>query len=298
MKVAEHEQARPQVKLKDFPMFSFKSFRQLSSANPHPSDFILPSMKMVNTCRADDFSFFQPFIDAGKLTIDQMRRAAARYFLGKTRSGQPIFWMIDDMLSPLDAHIGDGWISTFLKAREPLLQYWQVQHCLFGLHLLNHTDITDTTETKSVSPVKSVVENMPVCLVESEQSAVVLSEFFPESLWMAYTTTPHLSPDLLIPLEGRAVTIYPRTDSTMSTYLFFMEYADMVLRHHSLTLHISPILERHASPAQKARGIDILDYIVEGCDSVRTEPCSHEFCRAQAGSAEGQGHTETTDINE
>ena len=108
----------------------------LASDIRHRSDFILPSKPMIDVCRADDFDFFQPFIDSGKLTVEHMHHAAERYYLGKTRSGQPIFWMIDDMQTPLDAHIGDSWISTRLKTREPLLKYWQVQHCLFGLHLL------------------------------------------------------------------------------------------------------------------------------------------------------------------
>ena len=223
----------------------------LTSDISHQTSYILPSMKMVEACRADDFDFFQPFIDAGMLTEAQMRHAAERYYLGKTRSGQPIFWMIDDMLTPLDAHIADGWISTLLKAREPLLQYWYANHCLFGLHLLMEEGRSKMEEMK------------PIGIVESEQSAVVLSELFPESLWMAYATTSHLDLDLLAPLEGRAVTIYPRTDSTMSTYLFFLDYAEQVLRRHSLTLHIDTTLEQHATAAQKSRGIDILDFIME-----------------------------------
>lgn len=115
---------------------TFKALRSQTSAIRHQVDFILPSMPMVEACRADDFDFFEPFIAAGKLTVEQMRHATERYYLGKTKGGKTIFWMIDDMLQPLDAHIGATWISKLLKVREPLLEYWQVQHCLFGLHLL------------------------------------------------------------------------------------------------------------------------------------------------------------------
>ena len=116
---------------------TFKAMRkEIEPAVRKQVDFLLPSLPMIEACRADDFDFFHPFIDAGKLTTEQMHNAAERYHLGKTKSGQPIFWMIDDMLTPLDAHIGtDAWISTLLKAREPLLKCWQVQHCPFGLHL-------------------------------------------------------------------------------------------------------------------------------------------------------------------
>ena len=207
-------------------------------------DFMLPSMPMVEACRADDFDFFRPFIESGDLSIDQMHHAASRYFLGKTRSGQPVFWMIDDMHQPLDAHLGDTWISKLLKDREPLLEYWEVQHCLFGLHL------------------SSDVEK-PVAIVESESSAVVLSELLPDSLWMAYATTSHLVPELLAPLEGRTVTIYPRTDPTMSTYLFFLDYANIVRRQYDINIQVDATLEDHATPDQKDRCIDIIDFFLE-----------------------------------
>ena len=117
---------------------TFKAIRKTISPDVRKSvGFSIPSMPMVEACRADNFDFFAPFIAAGDLTVKQMQHACQRYYLGKTRSGQPIFWMMDDMLTPLDAHIGtSAWLSTFLKAREPLIASWQVTHCLFGLHLL------------------------------------------------------------------------------------------------------------------------------------------------------------------
>ena len=207
---------------------------------------------MVEACRADDFDFFRPFIDSGDLTADQMRHAAERYQLGKTKSGLPIFWMIDDMMEPLDAHIGENWISSQLKAREPMLQFWIPQHCLFGLHLLCH------------------IENKSICVVESEASAVVLSELFPESIWMAYATIGHLSPELFAPLEGQTVIIYPRTDPTLSTFLFFEDLVNLTLRQYDLDLHVDTTLEDHATEDQKDREIDLVDFLLE--NSARIPP--------------------------
>ena len=225
---------------------TFKVLRKQIEPNiRHRADLILPSKLMIDACRADDFNFFQPFIDAGKLTTEQMHHAAERYFLGKTKSGQPIFWMIDDMMTPLDAHImPNTWMSSLLKKREPLLKYWQVQHCLFGLHLL----MSDVT---------------PIYIVESEQSAVVLSELFPECIWMAYATTLHLSPDLFAPLEGRNVTLFPRTDPTLSTFLFFEDLVDVTRRQYDIDITVDSTLEDHATADQKDRCIDILDFILE-----------------------------------
>ena len=209
----------------------------------HCGDFFLPTAKMVEVCRADDFDFFRPFIEAGRLTMEQMHRAAARYHLGKTRSGKSLFWMIDETQDPQDAHIGDeGWISTALKAREPLLQLWCPTHCLFGLHLLSTLN--------------------PVSIVESEASAVVLSELFPEVLWMAYATVEHLDVELFAPLQGRKVTFYPATDPSGSTYLFFLDLAEAIRQRYNIHITVATILEDHASPDQKDRCIDLLEFLL------------------------------------
>ena len=233
---------------------TFKLLRkQIEPTVKKQVDFMLPSMPMVDACRADDFDFFHPLIEAGKLTTEQMSHAAERYHLGKTKSGQPIFWMIDDMLTPLDAHtLPNTWMSSLLKRREPLLECWQVQHCLFGLHLLSLADGADNAD-----------HTKPIAIVESELSAVVLSELFPECIWMAYATTPHLSPDLFAPLEGRSVMLYPRTDPTLSTFLFFEDLADITRRQYDIDITVDSILEDHATAEQKDRCIDILDFILE-----------------------------------
>ena len=259
------------MKIEELFRDTFKSLRQGFGSDARKSvDFSLPSMPMVEACRTDDLSFFHPFIAAGHLTVEQMHHACQRYYLGKTRSGQPIFWMIDDMLSPLDAHIGTTWISTLLKAREPLIASWCITHCLFGLHLLAHTDLADLTDysstpasgdsQKSVQSVESVCHKN-VCVVESEVSAVILSELLPEYLWMAYATTAHLTPDLFAPLQGQRVILFPRTDPTLSTYLFFEDLAALVRKHYALDITVDTTLEDHATPAQKDRCIDLLDFL-------------------------------------
>lgn len=219
----------------------------------YSTDFILPSMKMVDACRADDFEFFHPFIDAGKLTVEQMHHAAERYYLGKTKNGQPIFWMIDDLFEPLDAHIGNNWISKFLIAREPIVEYWHFERCLFGLHLLSMNQC-----------VRSSVSSIPISIVEREEAAVVLSELFPESIWMAYATTPHLTLDLFASLKGCNVTFYPRTDPNKSNYLFFCDLADSIRQHDpTIDISVDSLLEGHATEDQKSRCIDLLEFLLE-----------------------------------
>ena len=261
----------------------------------YSTDFILPSMRMVEACRADDFDFFQPFIDAGRLTAQQMHRAAARYHLGKTRSGKPLFWMISETLDPMDAHIAsDDWLSSLLKARQPLLQHWCPTHCLFGQHLLSTLrspttlrsafgrsfELASLENSKPSTTLRSALpllrasaslknsklytlNSKPVAIVESEASAAVLSELFPEVLWMAYATVEHLDVALFAPLQGRAVAIYPSTDPSASTYLFFLDLAEAVRQRYDIHISVASILEDLATPQQKDRCIDLLSFLRE-----------------------------------
>ena len=273
----------------------------------YSTDFVLPSMRMVEACRADDFDFFHPFIEAGRLTAEQMHRAAARYHLGKTRSGKPLFWMISETQDPQDAHIGsEAWMSSLLKTRQPLLQHWCPTHCLFGQHLLStlnspttlrstfgrsfelaslenspttlnsklsttlrsklSTLNSPTTLNSKLSTLNSphyTLNSAPVAIVESEASAAVLSELFPEVLWMAYATVEHLDVALFAPLQGRAVAIYPSTDPSASTYLFFLDLAEAVRQRYDIHISVASILEDLATPPQKDRCIDLLGFLRE-----------------------------------
>ena len=269
------------MKLESLFPHSFKAIRESISPDVRKSvDLSIPSMPMVEACRADDFDFFTPFIAAGDLTVEQMQHACQRYYLGKTKSGQPVFWMIDDMLTPLDAHIGSvAWMSSLLKAREPLIDSWCVTHCLFGLHLLAEScfcpaEIKEIKESASgtgcaqkseaeISAISAISAGLTknICIVESEISAVILSEFFPEYLWMAYATTAHLRPELFAPLKGHKVVLFPRTDPTLSNYLFFKDLAALVRQEYEIDISVDDTLEKRATPEQKERCIDLVDFL-------------------------------------
>ena len=215
---------------------------------------------------AYDSDFCQDVVARGLLTADQMRHACDSYRLGKSKSGKCIFWMMDELGIVRDGHLADTWVSQLLKVREPqLLQSWTPTSCLFGQHLLTNTNLTNPTNLYSCHSSNSCsTKNKPVCVVESEASAVILSELLPESLWMAYADNTFLYPEFLAPLQSRTVTIYPRTDSTRSAYLFFLEYATLVRRiYPGIDISVDTTLEDHATDKQKACNIDLVDFIFD-----------------------------------
>ena len=232
------------------------------------SSILTPSFKSVRKERGpivqptDDSDFCHEVVEKGWLTVEQMRRAAQRYRLGRSRSGRTIFWMIDEQQRVRDGRIGDSWVSAMLKQREPeLLKDWHTEHSLFGLHLLSETQISSNHPQIS-SFVKTVVENHPVCIVEKERSAVVLSELFPKYVWLAVSYLQNFTIDRFEPLIGHRITLFPATDSMMNTYVSWLEIAEQARRAYQLDITVSTLLEDNATSEQKMRSIDLAEFVL------------------------------------
>ena len=244
------------MKLKDILSPTLKNFQQPISP-----------MVVVST----DSDFCQETVARGWLTAEQMAHAAARYRLGKSRSGKCIFWMIDQQGIVRDGHIGTSWASEMLKSREPeLLKDWHAKHCMFGLHLTS--DIRHDLRSSLLSlgklrasfrllSLKRSLQTLDIALVERERSAVILSELFPEQLWLATCYSGNLTVENLEVLKGHHVTLFPPTDSTMSTYVTWLEVADQAHRQFALDISVSSILEDHATSEQKEACIDLVDML-------------------------------------
>lgn len=206
--------------------------------------------------RSNFYRFVSSLLNAyyGSKAQEVLNRLMQEYRLGATRDGAVIFWQIDRnnkvrtgkvmQYNPEDGHrIKEGhssavnWIHSILKKQKVLVEEWQLSQCLFGEHLL------------SVYPDKVVV------LVESEKSAVIGSSIFPGYVWLATGGKSQLSADKLRVLTGRTVILFPDADG----------YADWKQRAESMTFCkaiVSDLIEKNATPKQKAAHIDIADWII------------------------------------
>ena len=270
------------------------------------------AFSIVEQSRSDDSDFCREVVARGILSEEQMAHAAERYRLGRSKSGRCIFWMIDEQGIVRDGRIGDSWVSVMLKAREPrLLRIWHPEHCLFGLHLLGHTDLTerrgqghtdltdltdlaahrDSSDKKNICGISEIcvtdknkccvtkkticgiseicvtdknkccVTKKTICVVENGRSAVILSALFPEQLWLATMYPANFTVDLLRPLQGQRVVLFPHTDLTAENYTCWLEIADMARRTFHLDITVDDYLEQHATDEQKAAEIDIAEMI-------------------------------------
>lgn len=219
--------------------------------------------------------FCESLVSEGYMSPFQMQSAAGRYRLGRTKDGSVIFWEID-----LHGHCHNGKIMHYLtnchrdKARTPtwaaaelkktgvLRSDFENPHCLFGLHLLSNTNLTNlsSNSSNSCSENKSVV-----CIVESEKSAVILSELLPDFVWVSCGGLQMFKPELLAPLVSHKVMIFPDTDETGDAFRQWFTVCQEAQRLYKFRypLRISRLLEDHATMNQKQRKIDLVDYLFE-----------------------------------
>lgn len=216
--------------------------------SPLPSSLVTRSLSL-------DSQFCKSAISAGYLTESQLRHAAERYRLGRSKDGGVIFWQIDNqqrvhtgkiMYYQPDCHRDKQhhptWVHSLMKDKLP--SNYEFQPCLFGLHLLK-------------------ASGGNIALVESEKSAVILSEKFPDFIWLSCGGLQMFKPDLLKPLLQHRIIIFPDTDETGEAFKYWTQVAQEAQRLYKFRypLRISPLLEQKATPEQKQQKIDLVDFL-------------------------------------
>lgn len=210
-------------------------------------------------------SFCRALVQSGYLSWQQMVDAVCRYRLGGTRSGRVIFWQIDSSERICDGKVMSygpdchrrkekeytpTWVSALLTKRHGGKQESDmVRHCLFGLHLVKDCDLP------------------PVAVVEAEKTAVILSAYYPQYVWLATGGLFEVQPEKFRPLKGRKVILFPDADPEGKAYAYWYEAAQLVMAQpyweDSPPIRVSALLEQHATPEQKIRKIDLVEFITE-----------------------------------
>ena len=238
------------MKLKDL----FKdSLKNLGLYMPAPPLWARPLSAKSSFCRA--------VVANGMLTKRQMVHAALRYRLGRSKDDAVIYWQIDQM-----GRVHDGklmwygadchrlknrhatWVTYLMKQYFKLPQgSFQSNHVFFGLHLVR--------------------EPCTVCIVEAEKSAVILSELYPQYVWLAAGGLFELQPPKFWALQHCRIILLPDTDEELRAYTQWYAVAQQVMKSFlwpkQNRIYVSDFLECHASADQKRRKIDLVDYIQE-----------------------------------
>lgn len=180
--------------------------------------------------------------------IEKAFKLADAYHVGTSKhwSGACIFWQQD-----VTGKIRSGKIMLYDKetgrrVKEPFnhvtwvhkvlkIEPYHLRQCLFGEHLL----VTD--------------QEKMIAVVESEKTAIVAAGFMPEMLWVATAGKGNLNAEKLNVLRGRNVTLFPDLGA-------FGKWRDAVRGMPGVK--VSDILERRASEADRAGGLDLADYLL------------------------------------
>lgn len=217
----------------------------------------------VNSSLSIESQFCQAVINNGYLTFEQLLHATCRYRLGASKNGGVIFWQIDH-----EGRIHDGkimyyhpnchrikdhtptWVSYLLAKRHGQLGQYSSTHCLFGLHQLLILN-----------------SKFSIGIVEAEKTAVILSGHYPQYIWLATGGLGELQVNKFRPLRGRKVILFPDTDPDGKTFASWHQRAQEVMAEpfweDSPPIRVSPVLELHATPEQKQRKIDLIDFLYE-----------------------------------
>ena len=257
--------------------YTFKALRH-ELGHDRPRD----SRPMWQQRLSADSGFCRAVVANGYLTETQVQRAAQRYRLGCSRNGGVIFWQIDTTDNVFDGKImyyrtdchrdhdrHPQWVSNLLKRHylqddKELIASIPSYHCLFGTHLLKTPSNSPCLggEHKS-SLCREDLGGSPIAVVEAEKTAVIMSEHFPQYLWLAAGGLFELTADKLFPLRRHRIVLFPDTDPDLTAYTRWYEVARKARRLYRLDISVSPLLEQRATPEQKQRKIDLVDYLFE-----------------------------------
>jgi hypothetical protein len=186
------------------------------------------------------------------LAIDLIKR----YYIGTSKYwiGATVFWQITQNRDVRGGKIMLYHPETGKRVKEPFnhitwvhsvlkqADYHMLQ-CFFGEHLL------------------SAHPTAPVCIVESEKTAIIASHFFPDVVWLSCSGIGNLSVEKARALGKRKVMLIPDVGAYDTWYQKAKALNIYLPATHFV---VTDLLERHATETEK--GYDLADYLLEGAE--------------------------------
>lgn len=243
---------------KEFKVFNdLKAFRPIQKKEIPLCEIDPYYMKLALKCEI--MSDFETFLRS-RFTSEEVDKAVERYFLSSNKDGHVVYWQIDNLsrirtgkIMAYDPEAGKRlkepqqlnnsttqhltWVHSELKCKMLLDKNWQLSQCLFGLHLLNQ------------------FPDKRVNIVEGEKTAVIMSIFLPEELWMSTGGFDGLNKEKLMPLKGRQIRLFP----DLGCYDRWLVKAEEIMRQSGLKIDIFKGLEEFDKDLGLKEGDDLAD---------------------------------------
>lgn len=188
----------------------------------------------------------------------EVNKAIEDYYIGGDGNLKAMFWQVDKYGRVRTGKIigydpktgkrlknnGKGyikevdWAHIVLKDKKLLPNDWQPTQCLYGEHLIRKY------------PQK------PIVVVESEKTAIIMSIFCPEYIWMATGGINNLNARRIMPIKNAEIKAFP----DLNAYELWNAKAEEINRNIGSKIIVSDILEKEATPEQREKGLDIADF--------------------------------------
>ncbi len=154
---------------------------------------------------------------------------------GSVRTGKIMYYNPETGHRVKEPQVFVSWVHSELRMLD-----FHLKQCLFGEHLLKGSSVS------------------PVMLVESEKTAVIMSHFIPDYIWLATGgKNGCFNRDAMQVLQGRDVTLIPDLGTTEQ-----WKAKSALLLGICKKVSVSDILERIASEEQRNQGLDIADFFL------------------------------------
>ena len=222
----------------------------MNSVNINKPSFIEPNIFKSSLRGYEENVFINQLLK--RFGEEITKKVIEKYFIGTSKHwpGSTIFWQIDIsgkirtgkiMLYDENLHRVKEpfnhitWVQTVLK-----IDNFSLRQSLYGEHLLKGN-------TKSVA------------IVESEKTAIIASIYLPQFIWLSCGNLHGLNIEKLNVLQGRKVCLFPDINAYDKWSAKAKEFEKQM---QGTTFKVSDLLERKANEAEKAKGLDIADYLL------------------------------------
>ena len=210
-----------------------------------PMDIVL---KKVRTKPLSDLLYYL----CNLFDVDTIMSLVREYSLGVTRSGDIVYYQIDQQgrcrtgkvmkynretghrIKDPDKPGAITWVYSLLKQLGVLPKEWTLSQALFGEHLLKK------------------YPDKPVCLVEAEKTALFCAAMVP--VWVAVGGKTQLG-DKVEVLYGRTVIAFPDADG-------YDKWKEKIDERPYLNIQVVNILEKYGTDEERRNGADIADVLV------------------------------------
>ncbi|OUS10452.1 hypothetical protein A9Q93_12930 [Nonlabens dokdonensis] len=228
---------------------------------PAPKDYLNTSLisKYANSYSNNNFISFLCKIFEKPV----VKKIILRYLLGsinKPWKDSIIFWEIDNKgilrygkIMTYHSHNGKrvkepyNHVGSFHKVYHGKDRNYNYDRCLFGLHLINEDF------------------SKPIAIVESEKTAIIMSEIDPKYIWLACGSINGINEHMFNPISHRKIILFPDlslpNDKGKTALDYWTEKANKLIKL-GFKITVSTFLYVLADPKEKEIGFDIADYYI------------------------------------